>query len=136
MGSPALRRRRSALAAGFATFAMAVGFAALPAEAAPPPRDVDYVALGDSYTAGTGAGAFTTTGPCVQTHGGYVDVFAEPALVNLVSNAACHGSLLSQDSVVDHDPNIPSVQQQISSLVNSKSLTRDTELVSITAGAQ
>ena len=53
MGTLKLRRRRTALAAGLATVAMAAGLAAVPAQAADRTR---YVALGDSYAAGLGAG--------------------------------------------------------------------------------
>jgi lysophospholipase L1-like esterase len=134
MGIAPVRRRQSAFAAGLVTLAMALGFTAIPAGAAPP-RDVDYVALGDSYTAGTGAGEFPDLSPCIQTPGGYVDTVDKARLVNLTANAACHGALLAQDSTIPHDPTIPSVNEQIDSLINAGVLTPDTELVSITTGA-
>lgn len=124
------RRRRPALAAFLATLAMAVGFTAIPADAAPPPKDVDFVALGDSYTAGTGAGAFVPTAPCTQTAGGYVDIADAADPVSLAGNAACHGALL-----VDSSNGVTSVQAQLASLVGAGALSKDTELVSITAGA-
>jgi hypothetical protein len=111
--------------------AMALGFAAIPAEAAPPPK-ADYVALGDSYTAGTGAGAFDpATFPCLKSHPGYVDVVGGTGRVSLVADAACHGALLLDDGVPG---NIPSVSEQLLGLAGSGSLT-GAELVSITAGA-
>jgi lysophospholipase L1-like esterase len=128
MMHPAVRRRRSAFVAGLATMAMTLGFAAIPAGAAPPP-DVDYVSLGDSYTAGTGAGPFSPPPPplpCLQTHpGGYADIVGRTSPTHLVANAACHGALLRGGDV-------PSVEQQIRT---EKLLSLDTELVSITAGA-
>lgn len=144
MTNPAVRRRRPAFAAGLATLAMALGFTAIPADAAPPPKDVDYVAIGDSYTAGTGSlvgtGSelvFTTPLPCLQTHPfGYVDVVDAASPVNLVENAACHGAVLSKSSP-RYDPVIiiPTVEEQIQSLIASGRLSSDTELVSLTAGA-
>jgi lysophospholipase L1-like esterase len=126
-----VRRRHSAFLAGVASLAMALGATAMPAEAATQHRDVDYVALGDSYTAGTGAGPFTPTLPCTQTPGGYVDIVNQDALVELADNEACHGSLLTKPTW----DGVPSVTDQIASLVTSGKLSKDTELVSMTAGA-
>ena len=130
MGIAPVRRRQSAFAAGLATLAMALGFTAIPADAAPPP-DVDYVALGDSYTAGTGAGPFAQTFPCDQTTGGYVDILNDSPIVTLVDNEACHGALLTQATW----DGVTSVQDQLAALVDSGALSEDTELVSLTAGA-
>lgn len=137
MTNPTGRRRLPAFAAGLATLAMALGFTAVPADAAPPPR-VDYVALGDSYTAGTGAGAAERPEgvDCWQSHPGYVDVVGKTGRVNLVANAACHGAVLSTSSPF-YDPIIytPTIEEQLAGLVASGLLSADTELVSITAGA-
>lgn len=137
MGNQTGRRRQSVFAAGLATLAMALGFTAVPADAAPPPK-VDYVALGDSYTAGTGAGAAKRPAgvDCWQSSPGYVDRIGKTGRVELVANAACHGAVLSMASPT-WDPVIytPTVQEQIQFLVNSGALSADTELVSITAGA-
>jgi lysophospholipase L1-like esterase len=133
----ALRRRHSAFAAGLATGAMALGFTAIPAHAAPPPR-VDLVAVGDSYTAGTGAGpAERPPGlDCWQSHPGYVDVLRRGGEVKVAANAACHGAVLSKYSpTYDREIYTPTVQQQIQSLIRNGALSADTELVSITAGA-
>lgn len=144
MTNPTGRRRLPAFAAGLATLAMALGFTAIPAGAAPPPKDVDYVAVGDSYTAGTGSLVgtdsplvFTTPLPCLQTHPfGYADLVGATSPVNLVQNAACHGAVLTTSSP-RYDPVIiiPTVEEQIASLIASGQLSRDTELVSLTAGA-
>jgi len=139
MTHPAVRRRRPAFAAGLATLAMALGFTAIPADAAPPPRDVDYVALGDSYSAGTGAntvdttatGPFVPTLPCTQTANGYVDKADTAEPIVLVANAACHGALLAQPTW----DGVTSVKDQIAQLTAQGDLSKDTELVSMTAGA-
>ena len=134
MAASAVRRRRSAFAAGFATLAITLSLAA-PAQTAPPPRDVDYVAVGDSYSAGTGAdsatGPFVPTLPCTQTANGYVDKVDLATPVVLVENAACHGALLA-DPTWD---GVTSVEDQIAQLTLGGNLSKDTELVSMTAGA-
>jgi lysophospholipase L1-like esterase len=117
--------------------AMAFGFTAIPAEAAPPPQ-VDYVALGDSYTAGTGAGAaYRPAGvACWQSQPGYVDDVGKTGRVNLVANAACHGAVLTTASPA-YDTAIitPTVDQQLTGLIFAQKISPATELVSITAGA-
>lgn len=132
-----VRRRGAALAASLASLAMMLGLAAIPAQAAPAPN-IDYVALGDSYTAGTGAGASLRPAgvACWQSHPGYVDIVAKTGRVGLVENAACHGAVLSTASPA-YDPVIytPTVEEQLQGLVGSGKLSPDTELVSITAGA-
>lgn len=104
---------------------MASGLAAIPAEAAPAPK-VDYVALGDSYTAGTGAGTYDDTKTCIQTSGGYVDIVAKTGRVDLLVNAACSGAELSGGPT--------SVAAQLSD-PKTRAALADAELVSITAGA-
>lgn len=129
MGTLKVRRRRSALAAGLATLALSWGFAAIPAEAAPPPK-ISYVAVGDSYTAGTGAGAAFNPGtsPCWQSHPGYVDDVGATGRVTLLANGACHGALLTGGTAT-------SVQDQIGGLAVAGALNSQTGLVSMTAGA-
>lgn len=131
MGDTKVRRRHSALAAAVATVAMAVGLTALPAEAAPPVADVDYVAVGDSYTAGTGASTFIPDFPCDQSPGGYVDLVNNADPVSLADNVACHGAQLT----IRAEGVVPSVSDQIATLSDEKNLSKDTELVSLTAGA-
>ncbi|MCU1434164.1 MAG: secreted hydrolase [Pseudarthrobacter sp.] len=135
MATSTVRRRRTALAAGLATMAMAVGFAAIPAEAAPR-ADATYVAVGDSYTAGTGAGDFSGTPACLQTEGGYVDVVGAMGRVDQVGNEACHGALLSPMHPLYVEGSSPNtVAQQMALLVAAGKLSGDTDMVSITAGA-
>ncbi len=131
MGNMTLRRRRSTFAAGLAALAMAVG-AAVPAQATSPAPHVDLVAVGDSYTAGTGAGPFTSPFPCMQTAGGYVDILARQPSVTLAANAACHGALLTAQA---QPGNVPSVLDQVAGLYASGALSGRTELVTMTSGA-
>lgn len=84
------RRRRSAFAAGLATMAMALGVAAIPAEAAPPPQ-TDYVALGDSYAAGQGAAPYSDP-TCFVSRKGYPVIADNLRNVELTVNAACSGA--------------------------------------------
>lgn len=84
-----VRRRHRAFAAGLATVAMALGAAAIPAEAALP-APYDYVALGDSYAAGQGAGPYTDPG-CQVSRKGYPVISDRLRDVQLTANAGCSG---------------------------------------------
>lgn len=112
MGTLKLRRRRTALAAGLATLAMAAGSAAVPAQAVDRSR---YVALGDSYAAGLGAGPYLDD--CYRSENSYSELAAHLKTIKLVTNAACSGKT-TQD-VVD---------------TQLRRLNRTTGLVTITAG--
>lgn len=94
MTKPAVRRRRSAFAAGLATMAMALGFTAIPADAAPPPQ-LDYVALGDSYASGHGAVPYTDL-KCFVSQKGYPAIADKLRDVKLTANAACSGWTMDQ----------------------------------------
>ena len=113
MAASAVRRRRSALAAGLATLAMTLSLAAAPAQAA---KVNDYVALGDSYAAGIGAGAYVVT-DCVRSANAYSELADALKTVKDVTNVACGGKT-TQDVV----------EAQLGQLDNK------TELVTITAG--
>ena len=89
MTIPTGRRRRPAFAAGLATLAMALGFTAIPADAAPPPP-LDYVALGDSYAAGHGAAPYTDPN-CFVSRKGYPAIADKLRDVELTLNAGCSG---------------------------------------------
>ncbi|MEO5779008.1 MAG: SGNH/GDSL hydrolase family protein [Arthrobacter oryzae] len=128
------RRPRPALTGGLAALAMVLGLAAVPAGAAPPAK-LAYVSVGDSYSAGTGAGVANNPGSaCWQSSPGYVDDVGRTGRVSLVANAACHGALLSGGSAT-------SVRNQIAALATptagspTPALNSATGLVSITAGA-
>jgi lysophospholipase L1-like esterase len=88
MGDRILRRRRAAFAAGLATLALALGTAAGPATAAPA---LAYVALGDSYAAGQGAGSYLDSA-CLRSVYSYPADAMEKKAVRLAINAACQGS--------------------------------------------
>ncbi|MFE4080587.1 SGNH/GDSL hydrolase family protein [Paenarthrobacter sp. YIM B13468] len=133
MATHRARRRNLALAGGLAALALTLGFTASPATAAPP-SPVNYVALGDSYTAGTGAGdLYRPPVACWQSSPGYVDDVAETGRVALVANLACHGAVLFPAGPF-YDGVTPSVFQQITSSVGQSAL-QNAGLVSITAGA-
>jgi lysophospholipase L1-like esterase len=130
MGILNVRRRRAPLATGLAAVALVVGgLTAAPAQAAAPPK-ISFVAVGDSYTAGTGAGAADNplTGPCWQSHPNYVDDVGATGRVSLVANGACHGALLAGGLAT-------SVLDQITGLALQGKLSGSTGLVSMTAGA-
>lgn len=111
--------------------AMAIGFTAIPAGAAPPVPDVDLVAVGDSYTAGVGAGSYITPPPCVKTNGGYVNILEGLAIVDEAVSGACAGAIIPDDA----SRSVPSVMEQIAALDASEGLSGRTELVTLTAGA-
>lgn len=112
MGILNLRRRRTALAAGLATLAMAAGAAAIPAQAVDKTK---YIALGDSYAAGQGAGPYLDA--CYRSEKAYSELAAEARAIKLVTNAACSGKT-TQDVV----------NTQL------RQLNKNTNLVTITAG--
>ena len=112
MGTLKLRRRRTAWAAGLATLAMAAGLAAVPAQAVDKTK---YIALGDSFAAGQGAGPYLDA--CYRSENTYSELAADTKSIKLVTNAACSGKT-TQDVV--------SAQLE--------RLNKSTELVTITAG--
>ena len=145
MAETTVRRRHPAYAAVLMVLALLAGYPASPAGAAPvapPAPRVDLVALGDSYTAGTGADAdplpepdaWAWTFPCIQTDGGYVDVLAGNPIARKTGNAACHGALVDAPTPPEQG-SVPSVMMQVADLTNSGALSADTELVTLTAGA-
>ncbi|WP_082699397.1 SGNH/GDSL hydrolase family protein [Arthrobacter sp. EPSL27] len=112
MGTLKLRRRRTALAAGLATLAMAAGLAAVPAQAVDKTK---YIALGDSFAAGQGAGPYLDD--CYRSENTYSELADEEKAIKLVVNAACSGKT-TQDVVGSQ----------------LERLNKSTELVTITAG--
>lgn len=93
---------------------LVAGSAVLPASAGE--RDtIAYVALGDSYAAGVGAGSYTDP-TCLQSALGYPELLDERRRINLAVNATCSG-----DTVGD-------VALELGSL------TRKTDLVTLTVG--
>jgi lysophospholipase L1-like esterase len=108
---------RGRLQSGLVTIVIALaGFVtvgALPAAASPP--IVQYVALGDSYAAGTAVGSFPN---CPHGDGGYPALLVLGSRIDLQANVACSGATTSD--VVDNQ--LPE-------------LNSDTRLVTLTVGA-
>lgn len=73
------------------TVVAAVAVAATPADAAEP---VDYVALGDSYTSGTGAPPYQNLG-CLRSSRSYAPLWASSHAVSSFTFAACGGATTS-----------------------------------------
>ncbi|MFJ5954450.1 SGNH/GDSL hydrolase family protein [Paenarthrobacter sp. NPDC092416] len=131
MATHRARRRYTAFAGGLAVLAFILGFMTSPANAAPPPP-VTYVALGDSYTAGTGSGGlYRPPVACWQSHPGYVDDVAATGRVTLLANLACHGAVLSPASPF-YDGVTPTVLEQV---LGGQPALQNAGLVSVTAGA-
>lgn len=103
-------RRRSTLAAGLATLAIVLG--AVPAQAL---EKTKYIALGDSFAAGQGAGPYLDN--CYRSENTYAELAADAKGIKLIRNAACSGKTTQE--VVD---------------TQLGQLNRSTELVTITAG--
>ena len=79
------------LAGAVAAIALTAGFTAAPATAAPAPPAPVYIALGDSYAAGTGGGAYTASAAglpaaCLQTAASY------PEVRDAALNLGCFGA--------------------------------------------
>jgi lysophospholipase L1-like esterase len=113
-------RARGRLQSCLVTIVMALaGFVtagALPAAAAP--STVEYVALGDSYAAGTALRDGTT---CLQSEIGYPKVLDSESRIDLKAFAACSGWTTSDVLKVVESPQSP--------------LDRNTRLVTLTVGA-
>ncbi|QFZ21524.1 SGNH/GDSL hydrolase family protein [Saccharothrix syringae] len=92
--------------------ALAVALTAPAAQAAAP---VDYVALGDSYSSGTGAPPYNSGG-CYRSSRGYAQLWADTHAVSSFKYAACGGA--TTDSMTDQ----------------FASLDAGTDLVTITIG--
>jgi lysophospholipase L1-like esterase len=111
---------------------LVAGSVATPA-AAQDSGPLDYVALGDSYTAGIGAGDISASllyfdprnpnqPPCLQASPGYPDVLDARNDVKLTVNAACAGSTATM------------VPLQVQAASAASLLNAETDLVTITAG--
>lgn len=114
MATTTVRRRCSAFAAGLATLAMTLSLAA-------PAQAIDkydyYVALGDSYAAGQGAGPYLGTDHCFRSDNAYSELADALKTVKVTTNAACSGRTTQKV-----------VEEQLGQL------NRKAELVTITAG--
>ncbi|WP_264795739.1 SGNH/GDSL hydrolase family protein [Arthrobacter mangrovi] len=116
---------RTAVLAALSAVALA-GAAASPAAAEP--KTLDLVALGDSYSAGVGAGPLQESplapgSGCLVAAPGYVEALGQLPAVGTAVAAACSGATSSQ------------VAQQVSGARELGILGRQTELITVTAGA-
>jgi lysophospholipase L1-like esterase len=113
MGNTAVRRRHAGFVAGLATLALTLSLE-VPAQAV---DKIDYyVALGDSYAAGVGAGPYLDT-TCFRSENAYSEVADDLKTVKFTANVAC-GDATTQEVV----------SEQLGVL------NRKTDLVTITAG--
>lgn len=110
-----LRGLGRTLAAGMLAMAMAWGFTAAPATAAPADT-ISYVALGDSFAAGQGALPYADA-TCKVSKKGYPVLGDRVRNVELVANSACSGA---------------TTQTVLTTQLGS--LSTETELVTITVG--
>jgi lysophospholipase L1-like esterase len=95
--------------------AAALAGAAVPATAAPSSSVAKYVALGDSYAAGQGAGIPLDS--CLRSTASYPTLLDQPSVINLLRQPACSGATIAD---------VASTQVA--------STNRGTTLVTVTAG--
>jgi lysophospholipase L1-like esterase len=110
------RRRRIIAIAAAAAALLALPLGAAPAFADQPAPVAKYVAIGDSYAAGQGAGAPLDS--CLRTSSGYASLIDAVPRFNLLRLPACSGATIAQVSALQ----VGQVNQ-------------GTTLVTITAGA-
>lgn len=106
-------RLRSIVITFLTTTAVVVGLAAAPASAAAG----KYVALGDSYSSGTGAGSYGNSGGCKRSANAYAQLWANANGPSSFSFVACSGAVTSDV-----------LNNQVSAI------TSDTALVTISIG--
>ncbi|MEU1558349.1 SGNH/GDSL hydrolase family protein [Streptomyces scabiei] len=86
-----MRRLASALTAGLMTFAGALTATAAPAQAAAP--TAEYVALGDSYASGVGAGSYDpASGDCKRSTRNYPRLWAAANPEYKLTDVTCSGA--------------------------------------------
>lgn len=111
--------RLRSIVIGFITTSAAVltGFAAAPASADPGALAGKYVALGDSYSSGTGAGSYGSSGSCKRSANAYSQLWANANAPSSFVFVACSGA-------------------QTTDVLNNQvgSITADTSLVTISIG--
>jgi lysophospholipase L1-like esterase len=97
--------------------AAAVGVVASPASADPVAAAGKYVALGDSYASGTGAGSYGDSGGCKRSANSYAQLWANANAPSAFDFAACSGAVTGDV-----------LANQVGAI------TADTSLVTITIG--
>lgn len=110
-------------AASVMTAGLVAGAVGAPASAHPK-ETIDYVALGDSYSAGFGAGP-TDDFPCLKTPGSFPDRIDSRKSVDLVANESCSGAITTDIYAVEAEFGLPA---------QAALLTPETDLVTITIG--
>src|SRR5690349_4230487 len=111
-------RLRSILIAFLTTSAAVLGgIAAGPAAADPLAQAGKYVALGDSYSSGTGAGSYGSSGSCKRSANAYAQLWANANAPSSFVFVACSGAVTTD-------------------VINNQvgALTADTSLVTISIG--
>lgn len=88
---------------------------------------LEYVALGDSYAAGVGAGSYVND--CGQSPLGLPSLLDERKRIELIFNAACSGARAA--NVFGGVPDLP---EQVAGLVAAGELGPQTDLVTVSAG--
>lgn len=134
---PSLLRRTAA--SFVAVAALVFAGAAVPA-AAEPPAPLNYVNLGDSYSAGWGAAPLAASpnpdfpAPTCVIGGrpDQVTLFGNLGGVKLQGDFACAGATIGPPT----DPNfpVPTIAQQIGRATQSGALNANTDIVTLTAG--
>jgi lysophospholipase L1-like esterase len=108
-------RLRSIVIASLATAAAVLGgLAATPASADPTALAGKYVALGDSYSSGTGAGSYGNSGSCKRSANAYAQLWANANGPSAFSFVACSGAettdvLNNQVSAVTADTSLVTI---------------------------
>lgn len=118
-------------AATLLAFGLVAGTVAGPTSAATPDHHrgpADYVALGDSYAAGFGAGSYVNA--CGQSPLGLPGLLDERRGIELTFNASCSGAKASADRT-DAVPDLP---EQLEQLVGAGLIGKGTDLVTVSAG--
>ncbi|WP_165968736.1 SGNH/GDSL hydrolase family protein [Arthrobacter crusticola] len=121
--------RWSVLPAALLAASLAASVAACtPAEPAPPapPEPLSYVAVGDSYASGLGAGSYS--GECGRSPLGLPGLLDAEDAVELAADGTCAGAVAAPGTAPS------SVPAQVSQLVEEGSLGPQTDLVTVSAG--
>jgi lysophospholipase L1-like esterase len=112
-----MRLRSIVIACITTSAAVLTGLAAAPASADPVVQAGKYVALGDSYSSGTGAGSYGDSGSCKRSANAYSQLWANANAPSSFVFVACSGAVTTD-------------------VINNQvgSLTADTSLVTISIG--
>ncbi|MHA7272760.1 SGNH/GDSL hydrolase family protein [Arthrobacter sp. TMT4-20] len=96
-----------------------------------PPVPADYVALGDSYAAGFGAGFYDLDQPaCGRSPLGLPGLLDEQRKIELTYNATCSGA----KAAANPNDAVPDVPEQLAGLVLNEQIGAETDLVTVSAG--